>query len=319
MGRYVLGVDGGGTKTHCMLTDLNGNGIDSLLWGPTNHDSMKDSYVGLKRELNGLFKSLMERNSINLDDIEFSVFGMSGVDTRKQHKIISGILQDIGLSKFILCNDAYLGIKAGSKEGWGICAINGTGCTVAGIDKSGNSTQIGGFGSLTGDKGGGGYLGMRLIQAVYNNLYRGYPQTGMKDFLFKTLGITDKEDFIENLKRDLDQKTIRLKDFNRFVFEAANEGDEVALDILRDIGKSNAASINYLISTMELNESNVLDIILAGSIHVKGENSTIIDTLKKTVLDKNSNLNINFKILMVPPVTGAIAWALEQVKGKDGL
>ena len=38
MKEFALGVDGGGTNTQCALFDLEGNLIDVLDWGPTNHE-----------------------------------------------------------------------------------------------------------------------------------------------------------------------------------------------------------------------------------------------------------------------------------------
>lgn len=77
----------------------------------------------------------------------------------------------MGLNDFVLCNDAFLGVKAGCTHGYGICAINGTGYTIAGIDPNRNMIQIGGQGALTGDVGGGGYLGMAVVSSVYNALF----------------------------------------------------------------------------------------------------------------------------------------------------
>lgn len=46
--KYVLGVDGGGTKTHAVLFDGDGNLVDMVEWGPTNHESLREGFVELK-------------------------------------------------------------------------------------------------------------------------------------------------------------------------------------------------------------------------------------------------------------------------------
>jgi N-acetylglucosamine kinase-like BadF-type ATPase len=33
---YIIGIDGGGTKTHCLLTDFNGNVLHECYSGPSN-------------------------------------------------------------------------------------------------------------------------------------------------------------------------------------------------------------------------------------------------------------------------------------------
>mgnify|MGYP000150042066 FL=1 len=132
MKKYVLGMDGGATKTHAALFDIDGNKVDMLEWGPTNHEVLDGGFDGFRKEMKDLLSSLFSRNSITAGDIVSSAFGMAGVDTRKQHKIISSIIDNLGIKDFVLFNDAYLGVKAGCPSGVGICVINGSGCTIAG-------------------------------------------------------------------------------------------------------------------------------------------------------------------------------------------
>ena len=63
---------------------------------------------------------------------------------------------------------------------------------------------------------------------------------------------------------------------------------------------------------------DTLDVVLAGSIYVKGENPAAVDRLKADVLSANRDLKINFHILKQPPVMGAILWALAKTgAGQD--
>ncbi|MDP4270810.1 MAG: N-acetylglucosamine kinase, partial [Bacteroidota bacterium] len=124
-----------------------------------------------------------------------AVFGMAGVDTSQQHQIISSIIREIGFKNFVLCNDAFLGIKAGSKNGTGICVINGTGNTIAGINSSNRMFQIGGQGEYTGDSGGGGLIAAKGVKAIYNYLFKCYDYTMMADMLFEKLNIADTLSF----------------------------------------------------------------------------------------------------------------------------
>ncbi len=311
MGNFVLGVDGGGTKTQCALYDINGKQIDIVNWGPTNYETMKGGFQALKEEIGKLISFILDKNGLQLGDIKRSVFGLAGVDTQYQHGIISGILDELGLKNHILCNDAYLGVKAGTKSGYGICAINGTGCTVVGIDAEGNMIQIGGFGAISGDRGGGGYLGKCAVSAVYDFLYRDGSSTNMKDIIFELLNINSKSDFMNAIVDGTHSKSFRIKDFNRVVFKAANLGDRVALDILEDMGRGYARSINSAIRRLNFCKSDVLEVVLAGSIYVKGENPAAINSLKEDVILSNRNINIDFHVLEKPPVMGAVLWALE--------
>lgn len=48
---YILGVDGGNTKTHYFLYDGEGNFVDCIKAGTCSHEALPDSYVGTGREL----------------------------------------------------------------------------------------------------------------------------------------------------------------------------------------------------------------------------------------------------------------------------
>lgn len=317
MKKYVLGVDGGGTKTQCALYDINGNEIDLINWGPTNHEVLKGGYLGLKNEMTLLINYLLKRNEIQIDQIVKSVFGMAGVDTKEQHKVISKIINELGIDDFILCNDAYLGIKAGSTNGYGIGVVNGTGCCVASIDINGDKLQIGGLGMMTGDFGGGVYIGEKLIQSVYNYFLRCGEYTCMVDMIPEELKVESKFDFIDNVRNKIDEGIIKVSDLNIIVFEAANRGDPLAIRILEEIGETLAASVNGCLKELKSEADKPIQIVLTGSINTKGSNPTIINTLKDKIYSRYKDSIIEFIILDKMPVIGAIIWALENVIGRE--
>lgn len=313
MKKYVLGIDGGGTKTHCALFDLEGNLVDLVSWGTTNHECLRGGYEELRVELDRLFKYILNKNDIGTEDLGTCVFGLAGVDTKRQHAFISNMIKDLGIKDFTLCNDSYLGIKAGCENGYGICAINGTAFTIGGIDSKGSMLQIGGLGELSGgDFGGGEYLAGKAIAATYNSIFKGDPETLITELFFDILEIDSKFDFIEALKVKIDDGTYRYDYFNRLVFEAANKNDTVAQRLLEDMGREYARCVSAVIANLEFKREESLEVILAGSVFVKGENTRAIEKLRQEISLKYIDRNISFKVLNAPPVAGAILWALEQ-------
>lgn len=311
---YVLGLDGGGTKTQCALFDCNGKIVDFLNWGPTNHEVMKNGFDDLRKELEAIFSEICKRNGIKRDNLSACGFGMAGIDTREQHRIVSGIISGLGISKFVLCNDSYLGIKAGSSTGRGICVINGTGCSVTGIDAQGRMFQVGGQGSLTGDAGGGSVLGLRVLFAVYDHLIRGGRYTRMSDYLLKELDVENKYDYLDILTKRINERSLRVRDLNKFLFTAANEKDDVAVEVLENVGRELGRSVNAVISELGFVGENPLNVTLAGSINVKGNNPTLVNAIKDEVSVKYPERNIEFTLLRKPPVSGAVIWALSMVE-----
>ena len=319
MKEYVIGVDIGGTKSHLALFDIEANFIDLGHWGGLNHEGMEGSFDQFEDEFGQFVRQVLNKNGITTEQIAYSALGVAGVDTKQQHAIISKIIEKLGLKKFTLANDAYLGIPAGSKTGAGICAINGTGCTLAGINRKGDILQIGGVGFLSADMGGGGYIGERMVSAVYCELFRKGEPTIMTSFLFEKLGITSKYDFVEKAQEKMIDGTFDVYKINRFIFEAVRQNDSVAAGILHEIAESYANGITCMIEELKFPPDEELCIVLAGSIFVKGEHPLLVNSLKEKITQKNPGYNTAYNLLNVPNVAGAVIWAFNSLNENNGL
>ena len=317
MVKYVMGVDIGGTKSHLALFDAEGNFVDFDRWGCLNHEGLPGSFAQFEDEFGQLLTRVINRNKITMKDVAFSVLGVGGVDTVKQHSIISEILRKLGFERFILANDAFLGIPAGSETGTGICAINGTGCTLAGINKEGKMLQIGGVGVISADMGGGATLGGRLVSAVYRELFRKGEATFMTSLLFEKLGITSKYDFVERIYEKTDDGSFDFHTCGRLVFEAVKRNDPVAAGILREIAANYSGGISCMIEELRFPPGEELCVVLAGSIFVKGEHPFLIDSLKEQVSGENPRHRVRYNVLNVPNVAGAVIWALNTHNGTN--
>jgi len=315
MKEYVIGIDTGATKSHLALFDTDGTLVDFGEWGPLNHEVLPGSFAQFGDEINRFVSGVLSKNNISMNRIAYSVMGIAGVDTKKQHHIISDILSKTGFGRFTLVNDAFVGIPAGNPAGTGICAINGSGCTLAGVNSAGKTLQIGGVGFLSADNGGGGHMSRQAISAVYGELFRKNEPTWMTQAMFKILGITSKYDFVEVFNEKIDDKSIELRSFVKLLFEAAGHNDHVAKKILRDVADSYCRGIACMIEELDYSTAEVIYIILAGSVFVKPENPFLVNSLKDSLRKYKHDYKFIYTVLDVPPVAGAVIWALNSLKG----
>lgn len=310
--RYVMGVDAGGTKSHLVLFDLDGKLAGAAVWGSLNHEMLPGSFDQFAQELDAFITKALTPLSLATKDIACAVFGISGADTEEQHQIIGDIINALGFPRWHLYNDAFLGIPAGSPEGEGICAINGTGATVAGINAQGDKMQLGGIGNLSDDKGGAGYLGNRVLNAVYTALFRDGRNTILADALFHKLNIDDKAHYVEALTSRINDDSLDVAQLNRLLFSCGDQGDQVSLDILAETAENYAGAIRHM--TRELNFSSIeIHITLAGSVFVKEKSPLLRDMLKNNILQSMPSHRFDFTVLDIPPVGGAILWAFEKL------
>ncbi|NLT01446.1 MAG: N-acetylglucosamine kinase, partial [Acholeplasmataceae bacterium] len=188
MKEYIIGVDGGNTKTDYFLFDIAGNFIDFYRGGTCSHEGLHDSFAGSYRVMNEVFTNLFQRNKITIEQIKTAVFGLAGVDTPFQKAKLEEVVQMLGFTQFKVVNDSFLGIKAGTTNGYGVCSINGTGTSSGGIDLDGKNLQVGGIGAIVGDEAGGSWIARQAIRVVYDACYRFGQQTLLTEIVMKELG-----------------------------------------------------------------------------------------------------------------------------------
>lgn len=313
-GSYVLGVDGGNSKTDYFLFDVKGHFIDHLHKGTCSHERFADGYASTYRIMKDHIDILLTRNHLSIQQLATAAFGLAGADTITQKKQLSRVIQRIGLQQYTVDNDSFLGVKAGSMKGYGVCSINGSGTSTGGISPSGKRLQVGGVGSeLTGDEAGGFYMARQVLRAVYDNFYRMGPETIMVLPVMQLLQIPNKESFIEYALDGVLRHTLPNTALIQILFAAANQGDCPAVHIIDNSAKQIAQSTVGCIHNLDF-ETEV-DIILAGSVWIKAETPLLFEKYQMYV-NQLTDHSCRFIHLQVPPATGAVLWALELAHGQ---
>ena len=312
--KYLLGVDGGNTKTDFMLFDSKGNFVDHLRAGTCSHESVKDSFAGAKRELNKNLTILCERSGISRREIAASVFGLAGIDTSMQQQKLTKILEELGFKNFIALNDSFLSIKAVSRDGTGVCSINGTGTVTGGIDRRQKYLQVGGIGAAAGDCAGGRNFSMRAIQAVYNALFRNGSATDMTQPMLTLLGVENDETLMAAISEQYYGRKIKDLEFMKILFSAANRGDEAAVAIVTDIAGEMANSVIGCVQRLDFGEE--VNIITAGSIWMRCETPLLYREFCR-VVQQGLRQKCIFLRPEFLPICGAINWAFQLYEGVE--
>jgi len=312
MSKLILGIDGGATKSHIAFFNENGNCVSSDTYGPLNHEGMEGSYTELEERFNEFLPRVTKNAGATINDIAYAVFGIAGVDTNAQHKLISGMVRKIGFENHIMCNDAVLGVAAGCPECVGVCAINGTGFKLAAIDNSGKTIETCGLGNFTDDLGGGHWYGHRAICTVYNEIYKLGRPTIMKDMIYDLIGITRREDYLEVLYDKYYSGGIDSIALNSIVFNAAEQGDAVAIGVLEASAEEYAGAIARLLLDFDFPADKTAYVTLAGSVFVKQRVKLLQEFIRMRVHDALNGRSVEYITLDTPPVAGAVMWAAQK-------
>lgn len=219
---YLLGIDGGGTKTEFLLTDLDGNEIKRVILGESNpvnagFDSAAD-----------VLKSGIDTVCDGICTKEISVFaGIAGGGSRENKEKISLLLADFGFGAYANGCDTDSTLQAALNGENGTAVIMGTGI-IALSRLNGKTHRTGGWGYLI-DKGGSGFcIGSDVLNAAFEFL----DGRGGSELIFRLteekLG-TPLADSINNIYGG---GAAYVASFSPIAFEAYKKGDAVAESIL---------------------------------------------------------------------------------------
>src|SRR5680860_73830 len=101
MKKYVMGIDGGGSKTHCVLFDTEGRFVDFFKSGTLGYEYLSQGYISLEVKINEIINQMFERNSISNKNIVSCVIGLSGIDTNYQKECITKIVDKLGFTLYV--------------------------------------------------------------------------------------------------------------------------------------------------------------------------------------------------------------------------
>ena len=297
---YIIGIEGGGTKTVGLLTTNTGQTVARTQTGPSNYHVVGTEQT--KKVLVEIIQKLTENvNPIELDSIRFCL-GMAGLGREEDKRIIGAVCNEIGIGKKrILTHDAHIALVGGTSKQIGVIVISGTGSIVYGIDKYGHDARAGGWGYLIGDEGGGYDIGIKGLQAVARSADTREPHTELTQLMLNKLALNNTNDIIQwthAASRD------DIAELSQVVFKAVEIGDKKAETIIEHSVKELLLATETVVRMLEFTDD--FDILLHGGnlIH----QPTMADKLSKCI-----NRNITGATVTLPkhePVYGAVLLAM---------
>ncbi|MGL4344753.1 MAG: BadF/BadG/BcrA/BcrD ATPase family protein [Cellulosilyticaceae bacterium] len=305
---YLLGIDGGGTKTHCIIGDEEGNIYAEGFGGPSNYQ-----VAGIETTQNSITTAIgraLGKLNITISDITYVSLGLAGADYEEDFVILGDMCKEIFKEvPFEIVNDCWIGLRAGSESGWGIVSICGTGHGTMGKGPDGNKVELRNMDYTLGNRGGGG----ELIREALHHTFRADegigPATRLQQEIPKVVGLETMTE-VDNLIRNTDLDSEALYQIPVIVSELAKNEDEVAQEVMISMGKALGQTAAGVIRRLGIQKEEV-PVILVGSVFA-GDNPLLIDSYRLEV-HKVAPKAV-FKVLDKKPVLGAYYLALDYIK-----
>lgn len=266
---YLIGVDGGGSKTRALIA-----GPDQKLLGHGNAGSSNYHAVGIEAACAALDQALLAAfASAQLEprpkQVSMACFGLAGVDRPADQEP----LQAWARSRWpgmpvVFVNDARLALAAGTPEGWGIAVICGTGSILYGRSPQGQAARAGGWGYLLGDEGSGYDIGLTALRAVMRAADGRDRQTLLSEMVLEHWSLGSVSDLVQKVYDPATVKT-SIASLAGLVEQAAVQGDAVAQEILKRAGYELALGAGVVARKLALSQATPC--ALAGGLLVRGE------------------------------------------------
>ena len=311
---FALGLDGGGSKTICAISDADGNVIGVGHAGSTNFQAVGKYSAG--EEARRAIDSAVKAAGISHDQIVSAAYGVAGADREADFDTVVEYISPINpAGMWLLCNDTTIALRAGTNDGIGLALICGSGSNCIGFNSEGKVHKVGGYGHFSGDVGYGEDLVTRALVEVTRCMDGRGPKTMMNEEFCKALGVEHVEDIIEHWFPDT-YNPLELKRFAPVVFDCAKNGDRVAIRLLEKLGDQLALNAVTALKNLFPDRNEKVPVVLGGSILQHSDPPIYAERIKKAVLKLYPNAEI--VQLKQEPVTGALLFALDLMHGKAG-
>jgi N-acetylglucosamine kinase-like BadF-type ATPase len=272
--RYIVAYDGGGSKTHIMVLNLQGEILFDKVGEGSNHQSLGGEKF--KQVIGGLFLDAKKFLIIENSDIELIYLGLSGADLEsdfdKLNKACATIFKDV---PFKVVNDAWIIMRSGLNKPYGAVAISGTGTNSAAINHQGERAILRSLGFTLGIYGGGLDIAREAMHYAFRADELTYKDTVLKDEVLKLFNVKSMDDIVDMFYPINNVDRIKFGELTKIVNDCAILGDEVSQDILTRVGKTLGYQTAGVIRQVGIEKEKV-PVVVGGRVF-SGKSSLLLD------------------------------------------
>lgn len=232
--KFVLGVDGGNTKTLALVARQDGVILGTGRAGCGDIYGTPSSAAALA-EIARAVDSALTQAGIPASQLHAGVFSLAGADWPEDFRMLEEAMGGRGYGqKISVVNDAMGALRAGSPGGTGVVVACGTGAAVGARSPDGRSWHS----SFWQQTQGAAELGQRALRAVYRAELGIDPPTLLTERLLAVFSVRHVEEILHQLTgRNLPRPEQR-RQLVRTLFDAADSGDPAACQIVISHGKA---------------------------------------------------------------------------------
>jgi N-acetylglucosamine kinase-like BadF-type ATPase len=297
--QLYLGIDAGGTKTDCAVS----NGAELL--GQATGASAKLARVGKEKareNLQSVIRQACEAGKVAPTEIQHVCIGMAGASlveaVQWAQQTIRELIPD---STIYVAGDHVIAHRAAFGISPGVLVISGTGSIAFGRNQAGETARAGGWGPSVSDEGSAFWVGREAVAEALRSF-----DFGKSNGLLSTIADCWKV-APEEVIRLANASEPRFPELAGPVVEAAERGDAQARNIAERAGKALAGLASAVIHRLWPN-GGIVPVALAGGV-LQGS-ALVRQSFKEEMRVQQPQAAVSFAY--VRPVLGALEIAAQR-------
>jgi len=263
--QLIIGLDGGGTNTTCILFDSNGFTVDTIYDKGSNLYVFKDDAI---QRILFIIRSILEKNKLNYSDISAFGLGIAGISDLDSREKLLKELDRIKITKqTLLLSDVEAAYKILCPNNTGILINIGTGIICFARNQKGKNIKEAGNGYDKGDLGSGYWLGKEMFSRLILNEAIVLEDIEMSQIFEVVKSKFKVETFRELYEYIEDSANIfpYLASLGEDAIDLAESGNDITLSIIQEGTRYVSEYIKSIAEKMEILNSDVM-LSINGSI-----------------------------------------------------
>lgn len=297
--KYVIGVDGGGTKTEAIAYTEDGKEISR------GNSGFGNLVVNQEEGLKNIEIAILQcMKNLDVNSCIHIYAGLAGVNTGNNKEIVQKYLESRFPVSITVISDADLAFNSLLKGEDGILTISGTGSISFGVCNN-KYVRAGGWGNILGDEGSGYYIALQGLKKVVNEKDEGLEMSTLSREILKAINTSTIGELVSFVYSSNKGDIAALVPV---IVKAAENNDESAIKILEEASRDLASTTAKVYRMLEF-PSEV-------KIGIKGSILTRIPRVKNNYIKYLEKEIGSFKIIDedVSPAKGAYYLACKNLE-----
>jgi glucosamine kinase len=266
METFVIGVEGGGTKTRALLADERGEQLAEAVGAAS---AVKPGEIEHSAGvIAGVVRDVLEIAERQGHKPRVLAVGVAGVGREPEREALLEALVAQQLAEEVsVMPDYAIALEDAFSDGPGVLLIAGTGSMAFGRSPAGATARCGGWGPMFGDEGSGSWIGRRALSVVAAAADGREPETALTGAVLTAAEVSEVSDLIRWASG---ANAAQLATLAPVVMSVADAGDLRANSIVSMAVEELALHVRSLARQLFADERASVPVALTGGLLKRG-------------------------------------------------